>query len=303
MSNTTYSNGGSGISISRYDPDALVQVTANIGYGNGGYGLRGSAADPITLGCNDWLMNVSGTVGGVDSSLADLTMDPLFCDLASDDVHLRDGSPLLNAPGCGLIGALGVGCADSITTPTLVSLFAAERVDPGVRVRWRLAESVAAPEVSLERADKGSGPWTTILTELSTEGDVVIELDRSASDARGYWYRLTARQNGDTRTLAGPILVGARSITGFRLEQVAPNPARGPVRIQFSLARVAPVELDVFDILGRHVASLARGTWPAGQHVVEWSRQASGDAAPSGLYLVRYRFPGGQQHRRVAWAR
>ncbi|TMQ59572.1 MAG: hypothetical protein E6K72_01470, partial [Candidatus Eisenbacteria bacterium] len=74
----------------------------------------------------------------------------------------------------------------------------------------------------------------------------------------------------------------------------------GPVRIAFSLARDAAIEIDVFDVQGRSVASPARGEWPAGAQVVQWDGRArSGQPAPAGLYLLRYRYPGGQDRRRI----
>ena len=44
-------------------------------------------------------------------------MDPLFCNLASNDVHLHADSPLVGGT-CGTIGAEGVGCAATTAVPT-----------------------------------------------------------------------------------------------------------------------------------------------------------------------------------------
>jgi DNA-binding beta-propeller fold protein YncE len=86
----------------------------------------------------------------------------------------------------------------------------------------------------------------------------------------------------------------------FSLGAVGPSPGGGPVRIPFSLARSARIQIDVFDLLGRNVATPAQGMWPAGTQVVEWDGMASvGGPAPAGVYLVRYAFPGGQDQRRV----
>ncbi len=85
----------------------------------------------------------------------------------------------------------------------------------------------------------------------------------------------------------------------FHLARIGPNPASGPVTIEFDMPRAASVEIDVFDVQGRLVASPARGNWPAGKHVVSWSATAGGVRPRPGLYLVRYRFPGGQEQRRL----
>jgi len=75
-----------------------------------------------SLSCND----VSNNAGGNYSGLADptgtngnISSDPLFCNLAVLDVHLSMVSPCTatNAPaGCGLIGALDVGCEGPVRT-------------------------------------------------------------------------------------------------------------------------------------------------------------------------------------------
>jgi len=73
-----------------------------------------------TFSCND----VSNNAGGNYTGLADptgksgnISSDPLFCDLQALDVHLSMASPCAaaHAPaGCGLMGALDVGCAGPV---------------------------------------------------------------------------------------------------------------------------------------------------------------------------------------------
>jgi len=111
--------------------------------------------------------------------------------------------------------------------------------------------------------------------------------------------------------LVGALGAGCEATTGvyppagtaFRLDRVGPIPASGPVRIEFELAREAAIELEIFDIQGRLVASPARGAWPAGRHVVEWSGMVAGARAAGGIYLVRYRYPGGEDRRRLVRTR
>lgn len=56
----------------------------------------------------------------------------------------------------------------------------------------------------------------------------------------------------------------------FALEQNYPNPFNPSTQITFSLPNKADIELSVYDILGRHVTTLARGEFPAGNHTVTW---------------------------------
>jgi hypothetical protein len=201
--NTSAFNGGAGfVSWCHAGAGARFELSGNIGMGNHGYGMQWGFPDVSLTGCNDWFGNTPGDVQGRPPSTADIALFANFCSVAASDFHLSANSPLVNWPGCGLIGALGVGC--SATT--------------------------------------------------------------------------------DVETPPG---------AAFRLDRVGPSPTSGPVRIEFELAQEAEIQLEIFDVQGRLAASLARGVWPAGRHVVEWSR------AGPGIYAVRYRHPGGQDSRLI----
>jgi hypothetical protein len=70
-----------------------------------------------------------------------------------------------------------------------------------------------------------------------------------------------------------------------RLVQVAPNPAPGTLTATYHLARAGAVEVAVFDVLGRRIATLDAGLRPAGTNVAAWDPTAM--RAHSGVYLVR----------------
>jgi len=72
-----------------------------------------------------------------------------------------------------------------------------------------------------------------------------------------------------------------------------PNPISNGARIRYRLPSTQHVELDVLDIAGRIVATLASGRHGAGDHEVEWGGDgARGRRLPSGLYLIRMRAGG-----------
>jgi len=83
--------------------------------------------------------------------------------------------------------------------------------------------------------------------------------------------------------------VGDRPLPqGLSLATVSPNPSRDGITIRFALPRDAEVSLGVFDVAGRRLIDLARGTLPAGEHSRRWSfRDASGAEVPVGLYIVK----------------
>ena len=81
----------------------------------------------------------------------------------------------------------------------------------------------------------------------------------------------------------------------FELFQNYPNPFNPDTEIGFTLAAPADVRLDVFDVLGRHVARLNDGPMSAGSHEVRWD--ATGAAA--GMYFYRLRVDGEVQTRKM----
>jgi flagellar hook assembly protein FlgD len=67
-----------------------------------------------------------------------------------------------------------------------------------------------------------------------------------------------------------------------------PNPASGPSRIAFRLPAPSAVELTVYDVTGKEVATLASGSFPSGEHAVMWDgRGRDGSRVATGTYFYR----------------
>lgn len=73
----------------------------------------------------------------------------------------------------------------------------------------------------------------------------------------------------------------------FALSQGEPNPVSVATTIRFDLPRAEYVRLEVFDLQGRRLATLAEGWHEAGSHALEWRPKASTPALPPGVYLYR----------------
>ncbi len=72
------------------------------------------------------------------------------------------------------------------------------------------------------------------------------------------------------------------------LRQNYPNPFNPVTTIEIVLPQVTRVTLEIFDISGRQVRTLANGTWPAGRHRLVWDgRSDAGTPVSSGIYLYR----------------
>lgn len=73
-----------------------------------------------------------------------------------------------------------------------------------------------------------------------------------------------------------------------RLAAARPSPFVGQTTLSFELAREGDVALEVYDLRGARVRTLARGAYPAGRHAVAWDgRDDDGRRTAAGVYLVR----------------
>jgi hypothetical protein len=74
----------------------------------------------------------------------------------------------------------------------------------------------------------------------------------------------------------------------FALRQNQPNPFDRTTSIRFELPAETRVRLEIFDLQGRLVRTLADAGYPAGFHVLEWDhRTDGGQALGAGVYLYR----------------
>jgi hypothetical protein len=83
-----------------------------------------------------------------------------------------------------------------------------------------------------------------------------------------------------------------------------PNPARGEAAMKFGLPHPADVRLELFDVAGRRVKTLAPGVHPAGWHTLQWNGTGdSGAPIGAGLYFVRFKAEGREFGSRLIWLR
>nr|WP_272509272.1 T9SS type A sorting domain-containing protein [Salinibacter ruber] len=98
-------------------------------------------------------------------------------------------------------------------------------------------------------------------------------------------------QDGD-----GQLQVGLQPAPDqFSLQNSAPNPASGPATIAFIVPEQTHVTIDVFDVLGRRVATLADGQREPGRHDV----RLDVGSLSSGTYFYRMSAEGFSKTRRL----
>jgi len=98
-----------------------------------------------------------------------------------------------------------------------------------------------------------------------------------------------------------PVAAGSRLVY---LSRPYPMPFKSEARIAFSLAEAADIAMEVFDVKGRLVRTIADGAYAAGDHSVTWDgRDTRGGAAAPGVYFIRCASANDRHVRRVVLVR
>ena len=137
----------------------------------------------------------------------------------------------------------------------------------------------------------------TVATNVSGEL-CVVWTDLRHGNAEIY-FRGAEAESGVPGAIARPVASGP-----VFLSQPYPMPFTEEAGFTFAIEKASHVALDIFDVGGRYVTTMARGSFGAGTHVAAWDgRDRQGNLVSPGLYFVRCQALGGQQVRRVLLVR
>ncbi len=133
----------------------------------------------------------------------------------------------------------------------------------------------------------GSDNLTDGSNEYPNDGDLIalrIDGERVYPDITWSGHGSRCRIQSLSKDLAGSGLVP----TTYQLSQNYPNPFNPETRIEYSLEKPGNVVLEVYNIKGQRVKTLANGLQSAGKHAVIWDgRNDDGEQAASGVYFYR----------------
>ena len=144
-----------------------------------------------------------------------------------------------------------------------------------------------------------------VQSSASTDDPEVLSYDLPAAGT--YLWKVVAFTNPDTAnyTIAYDLCVSpTTAVAGDRAGGVSlanpwPNPFHVSSAIRFDLPKATDATLQVFDVSGRLVRTLAQGRFEAGRHLRIWDgRTTSGGRARSGVYFYRFETRG-EEGRRV----
>ena len=156
----------------------------------------------------------------------------------------------------------------------------------GNRRNWK-------PEIA-DLSSRAGPTQTSVYLRLRGQADSGSEYDGFAFDSlRIVIYNPAAQPT--------PVAVAGSGLPArLALAAPVPNPMRGFTRLEMALPRAGVVRLEILDVMGRRVRTLANGTFAAGRYVHGWNgRDQRGSLVRPGVYLARLAGPGGEAVRRL----
>jgi len=154
---------------------------------------------------------------------------------------------------------------------------------------------------------------TTLGTTSQTKGIIldataIVVMTGAALNGRAL-AQTAVTLDAATIGISGPLGVEheispGRTYAKLQLLPSRPNPASGPVRISYVLPRTGTVSLQVYDICGRMVSTLAQGRAQGGAYDLTWKgNDSQGRLLPAGVYFYQLTFDGASQTRRLVLLR
>ena len=102
------------------------------------------------------------------------------------------------------------------------------------------------------------------------------------------WVGATTDESGSFALPLGALPGAAAQPTQFSLGENYPNPFNPATVIPYRLHQPMSVRLEVFNVLGQHIATLVDGHHSEGLHTARWDgTDAAGAAVAAGIYLYR----------------
>jgi hypothetical protein len=176
----------------------------------------------------------------------------------------------------------------SVGLPIQIAGFRATRSEQSIQLAWETISEINNAGFDIERQVAPGQPWTNIgfvrgagtssepRSYRFTDGRVPFTADKLT-------YRLRQTNLDGTKNYSEEIIVAVGISLVTRLAEPFPNPARSRMTVRYELQAPSKIRIDVYDLLGRQVLTLAQGDRPAGR--VEESVDTSG--LSSGMYFLR----------------
>lgn len=155
-----------------------------------------------------------------------------------------------------------------------------------IELRWAWMEKSEAQGLLLVEHAADGGPWT-VLSEAgaaakSSDGSAVLTVD----DLPPGRHRFRLRMEGDLEPWSEEVEVVVPLASAHEVRPPYPNPMRTEARVDVTVREAQPVRAELYDVLGRRIATLHDGPMEPGRTYVLRINATTAHLA-SGLYILR----------------
>jgi Secretion system C-terminal sorting domain len=198
-----------------------------------------------------------------------------------DTVRVVDTVGVLNAYRINDQGGVHLIAAGRVFTINQTGLSASTRFDVALPTQGLLG--IRRPNaLYVAYRPNSSAPWQAVSSYL--DGNYIKAFNRSGTEFGQY--AIASSTSAGANPLIGALNAPRNSsakVESFELKQNYPNPFNPTTVIAYQLPQAAQVSLEVFDILGRKVATLVNEQKAAGNYAVPFN----GVSLASGVYFYR----------------
>ncbi|MCK5149123.1 choice-of-anchor D domain-containing protein [bacterium] len=185
-----------------------------------------------------------------------------------------------------------------VSLPVTLSSFSAKPAPPGVRVAWTTESETDNLGFILERCEIGWQDWACIASHQthpdmrglgnSSEQHEYTFIDVDIDAGQSYAYRLSdVNTSGEVHVYDVIEITLPEAPAETILAPPFPNPFNPQTKISYQLAESGPVEISVYDLLGRKIRVLVDEVQSAGSYNMYWhGDDASSRNVATGTYLI-----------------
>ncbi|MCK5065472.1 MAG: T9SS type A sorting domain-containing protein, partial [Candidatus Fermentibacteraceae bacterium] len=138
------------------------------------------------------------------------------------------------------------------------------------------------------------GNWQTgeiyevVTTNASGQVEILVEPATTGTLNITVWARNFNTYQGSIEVTGVGIEETESPALSNRLNYIAPSPAYQSAVLNFSIASISNVTIDVFDLSGRKISTIHNGELQSGDHSIMWNlTDGHGNIVPAGVYHLR----------------